>query len=89
MRLLHREDARDERVPPAPFALRVTGEGVDFPERRRREGPGKAGGGARGEYQFERIGDVDSADRGDAARKTDRHAMFGFLGYRRAVQSEK
>ena len=63
-------DPFEERARARPVEPALGGEHVDLGQRQRRERAGKARGRARGEDQFERIGQVVAAGRGRRARES-------------------
>ena len=86
---MHRHDPFEKRLPLRPPAFGEVGQLVDFLDPQRREGPRETGCRAGSEHQFERIGDIDAAAHRRAGPEGNRHAVFGVLDHRRAVQPQQ
>ena len=78
----------DKRGAAGPGVAALGRQGIDFGQLERGECARKAGGGARGQYQFERRGERLAAGRGGDRAKPDRDAVFALLDHRRAVEPQ-
>ena len=82
-------DALEESLPFGPVPFGQVGQPVDFLDPQRGERARETGGRAGREDEFERVGEIGSAGKRRARAKCDRHAVFGILYHRRAVEPQQ